>query len=109
MRSELGSEQEQIHREEKVLSMVACVYNPSTPGRLRQENCEFKTSLGYIKKTASKKKRKKEKEKAQKQSLSFAILRIRKIFAKIGEGVRTRSWLGGFPMNLKRKSGHFTL
>jgi hypothetical protein len=23
--------------------------------------------------------------------------------------VRTRSWLGGFPMNLKRKSGHFTL
>jgi hypothetical protein len=94
-----------------VLSMVACVYNPSTPGRLRQENCEFKTSLGYIKKTALKKKkeRKKEKEKAQKQSLSFAILRRRKIFAKTGEGVRTRSWLGGFPMNLKRTSGHFTL
>jgi hypothetical protein len=43
--------------------MVACVYNPSTPGRLRQENCEFKTSLGYIKKTASKKKERKKKKK----------------------------------------------
>jgi hypothetical protein len=47
-----------------VLSMVACVYNPSTPGRLRQENCEFKTSLGYIKKTASKKKKKERKRKS---------------------------------------------
>jgi hypothetical protein len=56
-----------------VLSMVACVYNPSTPGRLRQENCEFKTSLGYIKKTALKKKKRKKERKRKSTETIFVF------------------------------------